>query len=92
MRRSATDGVTAEADLAQCDASRLPPPFIIFFVAVGAIFFTAPLVLLAPFILAGKCLALAQFEIRLVKRKVSAFNLSECLTVGNLLKVKFTIG
>ena len=42
MRRSATDGVTTEADLAQCDASRLPPPFLFLWLLVQ-LFFTAPL-------------------------------------------------
>ena len=42
MRRSATDGVTAEADLAQCDASRLPPPFLFLWLLVQ-FFFTARL-------------------------------------------------
>ena len=43
MRRSATDGVTAEADLAQCDASRLPPPFFFFWLLVQFFFTARPL-------------------------------------------------
>ena len=42
MRRSATDGVTAEADLAQCGALALPPPFLFLWLLVQ-FFFTAPL-------------------------------------------------
>ena len=44
MRISATDayGVTTEADLAQCDGSRLPPPFL-FCGCWCNFFFTAPL-------------------------------------------------
>ena len=42
MRRSATDGVTAEADLAQCDASRLPPPFLFLWLLQLVQFFFSP--------------------------------------------------
>ena len=40
MRRSTTDGVTTEADLAQCDGSRLPPPFL--FCGCWCNFFSPP--------------------------------------------------
>ena len=42
MRRSATDGVTAEADLAQCGALALPPPFLFLWLLVQ-FFFHRPL-------------------------------------------------
>ena len=42
MRNICRNGARSEADLAQCGALALPPPFL-FFVAVGAIFFHRPL-------------------------------------------------
>ena len=43
MRNICRNGARSEADLAQCGALALPPPFL-FFVAVGANFFQRPLV------------------------------------------------
>ena len=73
MRRSAIDGVTAEADLAQCGALALPPPFLFLWLLVQ-FFFTAPFV--------NESIHLHVFLFHLSKRKNERFLLLiRCLAV-----------